>query len=415
MDSLDLNLLSPAFKANPYPAFSLLRENFPLYQIRLNDRPTWIISRFEDAEAVLKDQRFVKSVRNVYTQEEIAQKFPWLLSGQQERTGQAFLVRHMLNADPPDHTRLRSLVNLSFTPRLIEQWRERIQAITNELLDAVQNPPNGEWRHEMELIGEFAFPLPMTVITEMLGVPDTDRTRFRVWSNQVVEASGDFQAFANLRESLDEFQVYLSELIEQKREQNADDLLGKLIRTEAEGDKLTEDELISMVFLLLVAGHETTVNLIGNGVLALLQHPDQLEKLKQNPELIKSAIEEFLRYRGPLLAATQRWASEEIELGGQQIQRGDQVIVLLSSANRDERAFEHADQLDITRKENHHLAFGKGIHYCLGAPLARLEGQIAISTLLKRMPNLRLAIDEQDLAWRRGLLLMGVSELPVTF
>jgi cytochrome P450 len=415
MDSLDLNLLSPAFKANPYPAFSLLRENLPLYQIKLNDRPTWIISRFEDVEAVLKDQRFVKSVRKVYTQEEIAQKFPWLLSGQQERTGQAFLVRHMLNADPPDHTRLRSLVNLSFTPRLIEQWRERIQAIANELLDTVQNPPNGEQRHEMELIGEFAFPLPMTVITEMLGVPDTDRTRFRVWSNQVVEASGDLQAFSTLRESLDEFQAYLSELIEHKREQNADDLLGKLIRTEAEGDKLTEDELISMVFLLLVAGHETTVNLIGNGVLALLQHPDQLEKLKQNPELIKSAIEEFLRYRGPLLAATQRWASEDIELGGQQIQRGDQVIVLLSSANRDERAFEHADQLDITRKENHHLAFGKGIHYCLGAPLARLEGQIAISTLLKRMPNLRLAIDEQDLAWRRGLLLMGVSELPVTF
>jgi cytochrome P450 len=321
----------------------------------------------------------------------------------------------MLNADPPDHTRLRSLVNLSFTPRLIEQWRERIQAIANELLDAVQNPPNGEQRCEMELIGEFAFPLPMTVITEMLGVPDTDRTRFRVWSNQVVEASGDFQAFANLRESLDEFQVYLSELIEQKREQNADDLLGKLIRTEAEGDKLTEDELISMVFLLLVAGHETTVNLIGNGVLALLQHPDQLEKLKQNPELIISAIEEFLRYRGPLLAATQRWVSEDIELGGQQIQRGDQVIALLSSANRDERAFEHADQLDITRKENHHLAFGKGIHYCLGAPLARLEGQIAINTLLKRMPNLRLAIDEQDLVWRPGLLLMGLSKLPVAF
>jgi cytochrome P450 len=393
----------------------LLRENLPLYQIKLNDRPLWIISRFEDVEAVLKDQRFVKSVRKVYTQEEIAQKFPWLLSGQQERTGQAFLVRHMLNADPPDHTRLRSLVNLSFTPRLIEQWRERIQAIANELLDAVQNPPNGEQRCEMELIGEFAFPLPMTVITEMLGVPDTDRTRFRVWSNQVVEASGDFQAFATLRESLDEFQAYLSELIEQKREQNADDLLGKLIRTEAEGDKLTEDELISMVFLLLVAGHETTVNLIGNGVLALLQHPDQLEKLKQNPELIKSAIEEFLRYRGPLLAATQRWVSEDIELGGQQIQRGDQVIALLSSANRDERAFEHADQLDITRKENHHLAFGKGIHYCLGAPLARLEGQIAINTLLKRMPNLRLAIDEQDLVWRPGLLLMGLSKLPVAF
>lgn len=415
MDSLDLNLVSSAFKVNPYPVFSLLREKFPLYQLTPNNHPTWIISRFEDAEAILKDQRFVKSMHKVYTQEEMAQKFPRFLMRQEERAGQAFLEQHMLNADPPDHTRLRSLVNLSFTPRLIEQWRERIQAITNELLDAVQDPSKGEQRREMELIGEFAFPLPMIVITEMLGVPDIDRKRFRIWSNQVVDASGNSQAFATLHESLADFQAYLSELIKHKREQNADDLLGKLIRTEAEGDKLTEDELISMVFLLLVAGHETTTNLIGNGVLALLQHPDQLEKLKQNPELIKSAVEEFLRYQGPLQVPTVRWASEDIEFGGQQIHRGDQVIILLSSANRDERAFEHADQLDITRKENHHLAFGKGIHYCLGAPLARLEGQIAISTLLKRMPNLRLAVDVQDLVWRPGVSLMALSKLPVTF
>lgn len=409
---MDFNLISPAFKANPYPAFSWLRTNAPVYQINMQgDRPAWIISRYEDVDTVLKDQRFVKNVRNALSPEELSQKFPWVQPDpqQQQQSGNAFLSHHMLNFDPPDHTRLRSLVNLSFTPRLVEQWRERIQAITDELLDAVQE------RGEMELIGEFAFPLPMMVITEMLGVPTVDRMRFRTWSNQVVEASGNFEAFQDLRESLREFRNYLSDLIAQKSKQPSEDLLSKLIRTEAEGEKLTEEELIAMVFLLLVAGHETTVNLIGNGVLALLQYPDQLEKLKQDPSLIKSAVEEFLRYQGPLITATQRWLSEDVEMGGQLLRRGDQVLVLLASANRDDQRFADAEGLDITREENHHLAFGKGIHFCLGAPLARLEGQIAIGTLLRRMPHLNLAIDPQDLVWRPGMLIMGVNNLPVTF
>jgi cytochrome P450 len=408
-NSLDLNLLAPSFKANPYPTFAEMRENAPVYQITLNDRPAWVISRFEDVEAILKDARFKKSIRNVYTVPEIAEKFPWMSRSSEDGNPRFFMGQNMLGFDPPDHTRLRSLVNLSFTPRLIEQWRERIQEITNDLLDAVQE------QGTMDLIDDFAFPLPMTVIAEMLGVPDTDRKRFRHWSNMFIEATGNVQAFTAMHDDLEAFRAYLAELVEQKRGQNSDDLLGRLVRTEAEGDRLSEEELVAMVFLLLVAGHETTVNLIGNGVLALLQHPDQLELLKQNPTLIKSAVEEFLRYQGPLLTATQRWLGEDLELAGQQLQKGDQIILLLSSANRDERTFKDADRLDITREENHHLAFGKGIHYCLGAPLARLEGQIAVDTLLRRMPNLRLAIDVRDLAWRPGLLIMGLSKMPVTF
>lgn len=405
-DALDLNLIAPALKANPYPAFSWLRAYAPVHQVMMNGRQVWIVSRYQDVEIVLKDQRFVRDERNVFSPEEFAKRFPWRL--EQGQSGHRFLYQQMLNLDPPDHTRLRALVNLSFTPRLVEQWRERIQSITDELLDVVQE------RGEMELIEEFAFPLPMIVITEMLGVPLADRVQFRQWSHEVVEAASLPGGWSNISGSMDALRTYMIELIGQKRRQPTDDLLGGLIRAEAEGEKLTEDELIAMVFLLLSAGHETTVNLIGNGVLALLQHPEQMELLKQTPSLLPTAIEELLRYLGPVPAAAQRRAREDVELDGKLIQKGDPVIVLLASANRDERIFEHAEELDITREANRHLAFGKGIHYCLGAPLARLEGQIAIGTLLRRMPNLRLAIDAEELVWKAGLL-MGLSRLPVAF
>ena len=317
--------------------------------------------------------------------------------------------RHMLSADPPDHTRLRALVNLSFTPRLVEQWRARIQAITDELIDAV------EAQGKMELIDSFAFPLPLAVITEMLGVPPEDRLAFRKWSNTVVEASGNPAMFTRVRADMQAFGMYLHTLISEKRQQPAEDLLSKLIQAEEEGETLAENELISMVFLLLIAGHETTVNLIGNGMLALLEHPDQMEKLRQDPELIKTAIEEFLRYQSPVMTATQRWARQDLEFAGQQMRRGDSVMVVLASANHDYEAFSEPDALDITRPENRHLAFGKGIHYCLGAPLARLEGQIAIATLVRRLPNLRLDIAPEQLTWRPGMLLLGLHKLPVAF
>jgi len=315
----------------------------------------------------------------------------------------------MLSSDPPDHTRLRGLVNKAFTPRMIEQWRTRIQEITDELLDAVQE------RSEMELMSEFAFPLPMTVISEMLGIPDADRHQFRVWSNLIINSVGYQERWEQIVPDMMAFAQYLFGFINQRRQHPTDDLVSRLIQVEEEGDKLTETELISMIFLLLVAGHETTVNLIGNAVLALLLHPDQITILQQHPELIKPAIEELLRYNGPLYTATNRWASEDINYKGTLIKRGDIVLVGLASANHDDQQFAHSDDLDITRKENQHLSFGKGIHYCLGAPLARLEGQIAIGTLFRRFPNLRLNADPRTFTWRLGTLVHGLDALPVTF
>jgi cytochrome P450 len=315
----------------------------------------------------------------------------------------------MVSSDPPDHTRLRSLISIAFTPRLVEQWRPRIQAIIDELLDQVQA------KGEMELIEDFAFPLPATVLIELFGIPDEDKPRFRKLSNAVLEAAGNLAARMGANTVIDEFEVYLHQLINDKREHLSDDLLSKLIQSEAEGKKLSAKELVSTIFLFLGAGHETTTNLISNAMLALMLHPDQMEKLKQDPSLIKTAIEEFLRYQGPLMTATPRWALEDVELGGKLIQRGDEVAVVLASANRDPEMFRDPDMLDIMRQENRHLAFGKGIHFCLGAPLARLEGQLAINTLLRRMPNLRLNADPQTLTWRPGLFVMGLYKLPLAF
>jgi cytochrome P450 len=370
-----------------------------------------LITRYEDAERVLRDQRFVKDVHRVLSPEQFALQFPWLknLDEGEDRNHAGIFGRGLLNSDQPDHTRLRALVNIAFTPRMIERWSERIQEITNALLDAVES------QGQMDLVNDFAFPLPMTVITEMLGIPAKDRLKFRRWSNIIIEASGDPKEIQSRVEEIRAYRDYLYYLINEKRKQPADDLLSQLIETEEVGDKLTEAELIAMVSLLLIAGHETTVNLISNGTLALLQYPEQKEKLLNDPSLIKSAIEEFLRYHGPLMTATQRWASDDIELGGKQIHRGDYVIVVLAAANHDPKEFEHAEVLDVARKVNAHLAFGKGIHYCLGAPLARLEGQIAIQTLLQRLPNLHLAVAEQDLVWRPSALIMGLRALPVTF
>lgn len=403
--SPEIDLASPALKADPYPMFASLRASNPIVQITLpNGRPGWLITRYKDADLVLRDERFVKDMQHAFDPEVLA-SMPRAIPLPRKN----FMNMQMLSLDPPDHTRLRALINISFTPRLVEQWHERIQQITDELIDAVQD------EGEMDLIDQFAFPLPMRVISEMLGVPAEDFSKFRFWSNLIVESSGSPQKFVEFIGELQAFQNYLRALIEAKRQAPAEDLLSKLIQVEEQGDKLSEEELVAMVFLLIVAGHETTVNLISNGLLALLQHPDQLDLLKANPALIKTAVEEFLRYRGPLLLATQRWASEGLEFQGQIIHRGDSVMVALSAANRDEEGFVDPNRLDITREENRHLAFGKGIHYCLGAPLARLEGQIAIGTLVRRLPALRLNVPPEQLVWRPGTLIMGLTHLPVAF
>ena len=315
----------------------------------------------------------------------------------------------MLNLDEPDHTRLRGLVHKAFTPRLVANMLERIQTLTDELLDAVQA------RGRMDLIRDYALPLPTTIIAEMMGVPVQDRHKFHRWSNALVSASGSTWGMLRMLPPVWAFLRYIRKLVKIRQAEPRDDLVSALVQAREAGDRLSEDELLAMIFLLLVAGHETTVNLIGNGVLALLEHPAEMDRLREDPDLIKPAVEELLRYDSPVQMASERYAREEVTIAGVTIARGETVHAMLGSANRDERQFDRPDDLDITREPNRHLAFGQGVHYCVGAPLARLEGQIAINTLLRRFPDLRLAVPPQALRRRPGLGLRGLVSLPLAF
>jgi cytochrome P450 PksS len=295
----------------------------------------------------------------------------------------------------------------AFSPRLIEQMRGRIEMLTNDLLDAVQG------RGRMDLIRDYALPLPTTVIAELLGVPVKDRHAFHRGTNAIVSAGSSSRAMLMALPSAWWLIRYIRMLVRKRRADPRDDLVSALARAEDAGDMLSEDELMAMVFLLLAAGHETTVNLIGNGTLALLEHPDQMAKLRNDPALIKPAVEELLRYTSPVEMATERYAREDVTMAGVTIPRGEMVFAVIASANRDERQFADPDTLDVTREPNKHLAFGLGPHFCLGAPLARLEGQIAINTLLRRVPELRLTAAPDVPRWRRGLLFRGLESLPV--
>jgi cytochrome P450 len=288
--------------------------------------------------------------------------------------------------------------------------RGRVQAIADALLDAVQD------KGEMDLIDDYAYPLPIIVIAELLGIPAEDRYKFREWSVTAVSGNRTQEYVQNvLIPHMRAFTDYLRAMFEAKRKNPEDDLISALVRAEEAGDKLSEDELLGSLFLLLVAGYETTVNLIGNGTLALLQHPDQIQKLRDDPSLIKGAIEELLRYDGPFEISTERFAREDVAIGETVIPKGEVVMAVIAAANHDPERFPEPNKLDITRTLDKHLAFGKGIHYCLGAPLARMEGQIAIETLLRRMPNLQLKGTPKSLTWRPGLILRGLQGLPVEF
>lgn len=398
-----IDLFAPEFTKNPYPDYARLRKEAPIHRVLLPDgRALWLVTRYEDVVAALKNPRLVKKGSSVMSPEQL-EKY-----GNPPKSIELFFS-NMLSVDPPDHTRLRTLVQKAFTPRRIEQLRPRIQEIANTLLDAVQ--PQGQ----MEFINAYAFPLPIIVIAELLGVPTEDREELRKWSNAAIEMESTEDRFALLAPAMDAFVEYLANMFARRREQPQDDLITALIEAEEAGDKLSEDELYAMVILLLIAGHETTVNLIGNGMLALLTNPDQMHLLQEQPELIHTAIEEFLRYDGPVETSTARFASEDVTIGDQTIPRGEQVMMVLGSADRDEQRFADADTLDITRTDNRHVAFGHGIHFCLGAPLARLEGEIAINTVLRRFPNIRMQETSESLVWRRSLLIRGLQKLPVVF
>jgi len=321
----------------------------------------------------------------------------------------AFIDNHMLNKDGDDHRRLRRLVSKAFTPRMVEQLRPRIQDIADELLDVVEE------RRCMDLVDEFAFPLPMMVISELLGIPHDDRDRFRAWSTPIVTPVLTADELALFVEQMNDFVAYLRAMFERRRAEPRDDLVSALLQAEDAGDVLTEQELFSMVVLLIVAGHETTVSLIGNAVAALLQQPEQRALLERDAALVPHAIEELLRYDGPVERALNRWAAADVELGGQTIRRGETVILMLGSANRDPDRFADADALDLQRTNVKHLAFGRGSHYCLGAPLARLEAEIALTTLLRRLPGLRLDVAADDLRWRPVPLFRSLVALPVAW
>jgi cytochrome P450 PksS len=314
----------------------------------------------------------------------------------------------MLDLDDPDHARLRALVHKAFTPGRIEQMQGRIQAICDQLLNTVQ--PKGT----MDLIGDFALPLPLIVISELLGIPTADRLRFHRWTKTFLKPPSTVNMLLALP-AIAAFMRYLRRLFAERRLHPSDDLLTALVQAEEAGDYLSEDELLAMAFILIVAGHETTVNLIGSGLLVLLEHPDQLALLQSDPGLIRPAVEELLRFAAPVEQATERYARQPVTIAGVTIPQGALTLAVLASANRDEQVFAQPDQLDIRREKNRHLAFGYGIHACVGMPLARLEGQIAVNTLVQRFPKLRLAVSPDQLRWRATPNVRGLESLPVRF
>ncbi|MFJ2510395.1 cytochrome P450 [Streptomyces griseoviridis] len=387
---IDLGELGDGFRVDPYPVYARLRARGPVHRVLLpapENYESWLVVGYEEARAALADQRLAKDSTKIGLQ-----------SLEEQLIGKNLLV-----TDPPQHTRLRALVGRSFTARRTELLRPRIQQIADDLLDAML--PLGR----ADLVTSFAYPLPLTVICELLGIPDLDRTEFRKLSTEAVAPSSAESA----AEAVTGLGEYFTQLIEDRRCAGpGDDLLSDLLRTRAEdGDQLSADELRGMAFLLLLAGHETTVNLISGGVHALLSHPDQLAALRADMSLIDGAVEEMLRYEGPVESATFRFAAEDLEIGDTLIPRGDPVIIGLDAADRAPSRYPDPDRFDIRRDTRGHLAFGHGIHHCLGAPLARLEGRIAIRTLLERAPDLRA--DGPPGEWLPGMLIRGVRSLPV--
>ncbi|MFE9078375.1 cytochrome P450 family protein [Bacillus mobilis] len=397
-----INLASAQFKEDAYEIYKESRKMQPiLFVNEVELGKEWLITRYEDALPLLKDNRLKKDMTNVFPQDTTNM---YLSVDNSDH-----LTTHMLNSDPPNHSRLRSLVQKAFTPKMITQLDGRIQRIADDLISEIER------KGTLNLVDDYSFPLPIIVISEMLGIPKEDQAKFRIWSHAVIASPETPEEIKETEKQLSEFITYLQYIVDVKRKDPKEDLVSALILAENEGHKLSAPELYSMIMLLIVAGHETTVNLITNTVLALLENPNQLQLLKDNPKLIDSAIEEGLRYYSPVEVTTARWAAEPFQIHEQTIQKGDMVVIALASANRDETVFENPEVFDITRENNRHIAFGHGSHFCLGAPLARLEAKIAITTLFNRMPELQIKGNREDVKWQGNYLMRSLEELPLTF
>ncbi|MFE2961069.1 cytochrome P450 family protein [Nocardia tengchongensis] len=403
IESFDVT--SPAFKRAPYEILAELRRNSPIAKIALpGEQSGWLVTRYGDVDALFRDSRVTSNPADVYPPEVIAAVFP------HGEFSAALLQSMIFTNDTSDHTRLRKLVSVSFTPRFIETWQPRIQQIIDELVDRL--PEHGE----IDFVREIAFPLPMRVLSEMIGVPTADLEKFRTWSNLYVDSMGNPAAALAIKGEMQSFLHYLHELIEAKQNAPTHDLLGQLIQVELEGDRLSRQELIGMAQLLILAGNETTATLLSSAMLTFFQHPDQAQAVKDDPALLKHAIEEIIRYKSPLMNANDRWVLEDFEFQGQRLRKGDQIYLCVTSANRDEERFSNAAAFDIRREDNQrHLGFGRGMHYCLGAPLARLIATVALGTLLRRLPDIELGTDMGELTWRPGITSNTLDTLPVHY
>lgn len=392
-------LLDPEVLANPYPLYHRLRTEDPVHWDPFLHE--WVVTRYADVVTVF--QHF--SANRTPTPERLTELGMTAL-----KPFAQVMVRQMVFLDPPAHGRIRGLASKAFTPHRVEVLRSHIQDITDSLLDAVQA------RGRMDVIADLAYPLPAIVTAEMLGVPVSDRDQLKAWSEDFAELLGNFQynpdRTPHLLRSVEEMTAYFRAEVQGHRGHPRDDVITALVSAEQDGNRLTEEEIVANCILVMVGGQETTTNLIGNGMLSLVRHPDQLEKLRADSSLIPSAVEELLRYESPI-QHTARVSPEDTGLGGKVLRKGQTVIAVMGAANRDPERFPDPDRLDICRQDNRHVAFAYASHFCFGAPLARLEGQIAFETVLRRMPNLNL--EPGPLIWRGNLDLRGLTALPVAF
>jgi cytochrome P450 len=389
---------------DPFPLFAEVRKLGAVHRVTLADgHDAWLVVGYDEALAALNDPRFSKDMHAALARgsDVVAEGLP----------GPEF-ARHMLTVDPPDHTRLRRLVSAAFSPRRVQALDPRVRTVTDDLLDAIAafDPASA-----VDLVSTFAFPLPFTVICELLGVPQADRANLGREFTGLLVPTTTAAEYAEAKRASDTVVAMLKDLVAAKESHPGDDLVSALISARDGEERLSSQELLSTIFQLMVAGHDTTASLIGNSVAALFRNPAQLATLRSNPAKIPAAIDEFLRYDAPVPHSTFRYSVEPVTIAGVTIPTGAQVIICLAAANRDDARYAHPESLDVDRDVTRHLAFGHGIHYCLGAPLARLEGRVALESLLRRFPHLTLAVPPEHLRWGHGdgLVLRGLSELPV--